>query len=151
MSKIDRTHQLEYWNEHTLVAHYHGTILGRRAKSFRFEPVAHSLDAKGTDAFGEGTSNLLFAGYLLGLLFARIEELRSCPEELRLANRALIIETACFAWELLKILGDREDFHWSMHRTVEGAKFVRSRYELASRSWVKNAFQSLKELGGQGE
>jgi hypothetical protein len=145
MSEHDRGHQLEYWND-TLVAHYHGTMLQRRAKSYRFEPVAPTPDPL---LFGEGVSTLLCPGYILEVLDRRLGLLPTSASDVCADDRPFVAETARLADELVKLLGDHECLPRSLLRTVRGAKFVRESCRIADRPSILNAHTRIRALAGR--
>lgn len=140
----DRRHVLEYWGD-TLVARYEGSMLGRRAKVYRFEPVTPGPDPL---TFGEGASELLCAGYLLETLERRLGLLPDSPTKVGDDDRDFVAETARLAWELEKLLGDGDQFPRRVLRTTRGARFVRERFWLAQRSWVHAARARVEALAG---
>jgi hypothetical protein len=147
MGEDGRTHTLEYWNEDTLVAHYHGTMLGRRAKSYRFEPVAGGGDPL---AFGDGPSELLCAGYLLETVSRRLSLLPTSAAEVEGEDVAFVAETTRLAREMLKLMAHHKEFPRPTLRTVRGAAFVRKHWELANPSWIRGALERLDALNAKG-
>jgi hypothetical protein len=145
MSREDRAHTLAYWAEDTLVAHYTGTVLARRARSYRFEPVTPLPDPL---AFGEGPSELLCAGFLLEEVSRRLSLLPPSPSDVGPEDRAFVAETAKLAWELTKLLGDAPELPRATLRTVRGAAFVRKSYELANPAWIRSARARAEALAG---
>lgn len=142
MAEHDREHRLEYFGETTLVAHYTGTMLGRRAKSYRFEPVTATA-ADDPLAFGKGVSELLCAGHLLEELSRRLALL---PEAPPIEDREYVEETLRLACELVALVGESEEIPRSVLRTVRGARFVRKHYDLAKPSWIRDAYARAQRL-----
>ncbi|MEQ1505681.1 MAG: hypothetical protein ABMB14_25835 [Myxococcota bacterium] len=143
MVREDRAHTLAYDAEDTLVAHYTGTVLGRRARSYRFEPVTPTPDPL---ALGDGPSELLCAGFLLEEVDRRLSLSPASPSEVGPVDRAFVAETAALARALSALLGDAAELPRATLRTVRGAAFVRKRYELADPAWIRSARDRAEAL-----
>ncbi len=143
MAREGRWHQLEYADDE-LVAHYRGPIVGRDQRGFRFNLVEPSPDPL---SYGPGHSRILCAGKLADLVRRRVADFPESYAWEPQQRYDYLLGTARWAAEVEKMLEpDLDIIPRRALRSAHGARFVRERPEIGTRSWLGRARRIAETL-----